>query len=160
MPTAAQVPRALQLRGFLNTSLYPCSKYYTFDWHAPAAAKTVSFSSYPGYLESLDDFYMMSSGLGTSCCINAFHHSVYLPLVSTRMSQSADITHVLMLLPSNIPPGMTQTSNGIMNNSLLDLITPKSLLAWQRVRVASAFSATAEQWSLVIPGTSLDFAAL
>jgi hypothetical protein len=66
-------------------------KWYTFDWHAKAAAKTVSFSSYPGYLESLDDFYMMSSGLG-----------------------------------------MTQTSNGIPNSTLLELITPHSLLAWQR----------------------------
>ena len=28
--------------------------------------------------------------------------------------------------------GMVQTSNGLMNNSKLDLITPKSLLAWQR----------------------------
>ena len=34
-------------------------KYYSFAWHAPAAAKTIAFSSYPGYLESLDDFYMM-----------------------------------------------------------------------------------------------------
>lgn len=34
--------------------------------------------------------------------------------------------------------GMVQTSNGVMNNSLLELVKPQSLLAWQRVRVASA----------------------
>jgi len=39
-------------------------KHYHFEFKTPAAANRVSFSSYPGYLESLDDFYMMDSGLG------------------------------------------------------------------------------------------------
>ncbi len=80
-------------------------KYYSFAWHAPAAAKTIAFSSYPGYLESLDDFYMMDSGLG-----------------------------------------MVQTSNGVPNNALLDLITPASLLAWQRVRIASALASSGKEY--------------
>ena len=80
-------------------------KSYHFDFHAPAGANRISFSSYPGYLESLDDFYMMDSGLG-----------------------------------------MVQTSNEVADNTLLDLITPRSLLAWQRVRVASAMASTGEEW--------------
>eukprot|EP00755_Sulcionema_specki_P035816 Sspe_Gene.21958::Locus_8269_Transcript_1_1_Confidence_1.000_Length_1883::g.21958::m.21958 len=40
-------------------------KHYNIQYRASeVAAKKVSFSSYPGYLESLDDFYMMDSGLG------------------------------------------------------------------------------------------------
>ena len=80
-------------------------KSYHFSFHAPSGANRISFSSYPGYLESLDDFYMMDSGLG-----------------------------------------MVQTSNGVPDNTLLDLITPRSLLAWQRVRVASAMANTGEEW--------------
>lgn len=80
-------------------------KHYHFQFARGAAAKRVSFSSYPGYLYSLDDFYMMDSGLG-----------------------------------------MVQTSNNIINQTLLDLITPESLLAWQRVRVANAVASTGEQW--------------
>ncbi|ETO01907.1 hypothetical protein RFI_35532, partial [Reticulomyxa filosa] len=53
------------------------------------------FSSYPGYLESLDDFYVMDSGLA-----------------------------------------MLQTTNGIPNATLYDLVTPYSLFAWQRVAIA------------------------
>ena len=71
-------------------------KHYSFAFDVQAGAHRISFSSYPGYLESLDDFYMMDSGLG-----------------------------------------MVQTSNGVMNNSLYDLIKPQSLLAWQRVRAVS-----------------------
>lgn len=80
-------------------------KNYHFAFKAKAGANRISFSSYPGYLESLDDFYMMDSGLG-----------------------------------------MVQTSNGVPNNTLLDLITPQTLLAWQRVRVASAMASSGEEW--------------
>jgi hypothetical protein len=39
-------------------------KNYDTPLHdAAVAAKRVSFSSYPGFLESLDDFYLMDSGL-------------------------------------------------------------------------------------------------
>lgn len=39
-------------------------KNYHFAFNAKSGANRISFSSYPGYLESLDDFYMMDSGLG------------------------------------------------------------------------------------------------
>jgi hypothetical protein len=81
-------------------------KHYTFNFQDPStAAKTVSFSSYPGYLESLDDFYLMSSGLG-----------------------------------------MIQTSNGVLDNSVYDQVTPQSLLAWQRVRLANIMAHSAPEW--------------
>eukprot|EP00933_Yihiella_yeosuensis_P021248 TRINITY_DN16861_c0_g1_i1.p1 TRINITY_DN16861_c0_g1~~TRINITY_DN16861_c0_g1_i1.p1 ORF type:complete len:581 (-),score=106.92 TRINITY_DN16861_c0_g1_i1:191-1861(-) len=80
-------------------------KHYHFEFHAATGANRISFSSYPGYLESLDDFYMMDSGLG-----------------------------------------MVQTSNNLLNNTLLKLIKPESLLAWQRVRAASAIAKTGKEW--------------
>eukprot|EP00483_Globobulimina_turgida_P001708 UN01710 len=69
------------------------------------ATSQMSFSSYPGYLESLDDFYLMDSGLA-----------------------------------------MLQTTNSIPNNTVYDLVTPYSLYAWQRVRIANALSKTGEEW--------------
>merc|ERR1719216_766026 len=41
---------------------------------------------------------------------------------------------------------MVQTSNDVMNETLLELIGPKSLLAWQRVRVANAVASTGREW--------------
>ncbi len=36
-------------------------KFYTLNFNdSTTTAKTLSFSSYPGFLESLDDYYMMS----------------------------------------------------------------------------------------------------
>jgi len=81
-------------------------KHYHFAFNADeVAAQRVSFSSYPGYLSSLDDFYMMDSGLG-----------------------------------------MVQTSIGFNDHSLYDLITPNSLMAWQRIRVAHVVAKTGEEW--------------
>ncbi|CAK9038124.1 Phospholipase-B 81 (PLB) [Durusdinium trenchii] len=83
-------------------------KHYRFAFSDPStAAQEISFSSYPGYLESLDDFYMLGSGIG-----------------------------------------WTQTSLAVMNHSLYDdHVKPESLLAWQRVRVASAMAHTAPEWA-------------
>lgn len=66
----------------------------------------LSFSSYPGFLESLDDFYILGSGL--------------------------------ILL---------QTTNSVYNKTLLKLVTPESLLAWQRVRVANMMANDGKQWA-------------
>ncbi|XP_016052929.1 PREDICTED: phospholipase B-like 1 [Miniopterus natalensis] len=70
------------------------------------SSSRLSFSSYPGFLESLDDFYILSSGL------------------------------VLL-----------QTTNSVYNKTLLKLVTPQSLLAWQRVRVANMMASDGKQWA-------------
>jgi len=81
-------------------------KHYKLNFNdSSTAAKTISFSSYPGFLESLDDFYMLDSGLT-----------------------------------------WTQTSLPVMNKTLHTLVHHESLLAWQRVRVASAMAHTGKEW--------------
>ena len=41
---------------------------------------------------------------------------------------------------------MLQTTNSLFNHSLYDLVKPESVLAWQRVRVASMIAGSAEEW--------------
>jgi len=41
---------------------------------------------------------------------------------------------------------MTQTTNSIFNTALWDLVTPKSLLAWQRVRTANQLANSGPEW--------------
>lgn len=67
---------------------------------------TCLFVSPTGFLESLDDFYILSSGL------------------------------VLL-----------QTTNSVYNKTLLKLVVPESLLAWQRVRVANMMASDGKQWA-------------
>ncbi|XP_022070200.1 phospholipase B-like 1 [Acanthochromis polyacanthus] len=76
------------------------------DTHS--ATGTMSFSSYPGFLMSLDDFYLLGSGLL-----------------------------------------MTQTSIGVFNSSLFSQLSPHSLLAWQRVRLANSLAHSGEEWAQV-----------
>eukprot|EP00446_Apocalathium_sp_SHHI-4_P003988 CAMPEP_0177192156 /NCGR_PEP_ID=MMETSP0367-20130122/21744_1 /TAXON_ID=447022 ORGANISM="Scrippsiella hangoei-like, Strain SHHI-4" /NCGR_SAMPLE_ID=MMETSP0367 /ASSEMBLY_ACC=CAM_ASM_000362 /LENGTH=581 /DNA_ID=CAMNT_0018639927 /DNA_START=70 /DNA_END=1815 /DNA_ORIENTATION=- len=81
-------------------------KHYYLNFTNPAtAARRVSFSSYPGFLESLDDFYLLDSGLG-----------------------------------------WIQTTNTVVDHSVYDEVKPESLLAWQRVRVASAMAHNGPEW--------------
>ncbi|KAI5087548.1 phospholipase B domain containing 1 precursor [Silurus meridionalis] len=70
------------------------------------ATGKLSFSSYPGFLVSLDDFYLLGSGLM-----------------------------------------MTQTTNNVFNQSLHELVTPSSLFAWQRVRLANALAHNGQEWA-------------
>ncbi|XP_056460799.1 phospholipase B-like 1 [Gadus chalcogrammus] len=82
-------------------------KHWDFNVRdAHAATGQLSFSSYPGFLVSLDDFYLLGSGLM-----------------------------------------MTQTTNNMFNASLYALVTPKSLLAWQRVRLAHSLARTGQEWA-------------
>ena len=84
-------------------------KHYIFPFNQISnnalSTSHMAFSSYPGYLESLDDFYIMDSGLA-----------------------------------------MLQTTNGIPNTTLYDLVTTNSLYAWQRVRIANALASTGKEW--------------
>ncbi|XP_036312167.1 phospholipase B-like 1 isoform X2 [Pipistrellus kuhlii] len=72
------------------------------------SSSRLSFSSYPGFLVSLDDFYILSSGLV-----------------------------------------MLQTTNSVYNKTLLKFVTPESLMAWQRVRLANMMASDGEQWAQI-----------
>ena len=81
-------------------------KHYNFQFKdVSTSSRKISFSSYPGFLESLDDFYLLESGLT-----------------------------------------WTQTSNGVINQTIYEHVQPESLLAWQRVRIASAMASDGEEW--------------
>ena len=81
-------------------------KHYQLNLQSAfVAAKRVSMSSYPGFLESLDDFYYLDSGLV-----------------------------------------MLETTNNVFDMNLFDLVTPHSLFAWQRVRLASQNARTGREW--------------
>ena len=62
-----------------------------------------------GFLESLDDFYLMDSRLV-----------------------------------------MLQTTNSLYNTSLYQYVTPESVLAWQRVRVANMMASGGREWYNVV----------
>lgn len=47
---------------------------------------------------------------------------------------------------------MTQTSIGVFNVSLLSRLSPHSLLAWQRVRLANGLARSGEEWARVFSG--------
>lgn len=42
---------------------------------------------------------------------------------------------------------MLQTTNNVFNNSLLQYVTPQSLLAWHRVRLANLMAQNGEEWA-------------
>ncbi|CAL1534213.1 unnamed protein product [Lymnaea stagnalis] len=85
-------------------------KHYNLNVSDSAtASRKISFSSYPGYLESLDDFYHLGSGMA-----------------------------------------MLQTTNNIFNSSLYEYVSPQSLLAWQRVRIANMMARSGKEWTDVV----------
>ena len=49
---------------FTYTATNRIFKHYDFNTRDPAtSANALSFSSYPGFLESLDDFYLMNNNM-------------------------------------------------------------------------------------------------
>ena len=69
-------------------------------------SKTIAFSSYPGAINSIDDFYVTSQDL-------------------------------LVL----------ETTNSIFDNSLYDLLDPKTLLTWHRAMIANRLASSGEEWT-------------
>lgn len=91
---------------FVYSSMIRLFKRYNFNFkNTMVKATQMAFSSYPGMLSSLDDFYMMN-------------------------------TQITVL----------QTTNGNYNMQLYDLVTPKGLLAWQRMRLANTFATSGPEW--------------
>ena len=45
---------------------------------------------------------------------------------------------------------MIQTTNGILNTSIYDLVTSNALLAWHRVRVANMMAGNGKDWGTVL----------
>ena len=84
----------------------------------------MSFSSYPAYLSSLDDFYLMD-----------------------RYDASV-MSHVCYPLCSGLV--MLQTTNGVFNHSMYSLVTHDALLAWQRVRIANWLATNGKEWSYYV----------
>jgi len=64
---------------FTYSAMNRIFKHYYLDFQGDfIAAKKITFASYPGFLESLDDFYMMDSGLAMVQTTNSIlDHSVY-----------------------------------------------------------------------------------
>ena len=44
---------------------------------------------------------------------------------------------------------MLQTTNSLFNNSLLKYVSPESLLAWHRVRLANLIAHSGKEWAEV-----------
>ena len=45
---------------------------------------------------------------------------------------------------------MLQTTNGILNSTIYDYVTPNALLAWHRVRVANMVASNGKDWGNVL----------
>ncbi|GFR89701.1 phospholipase B-like [Elysia marginata] len=81
--------------------------FKTYDMNLQGTVnRKVTFSSYGGNLQSLDDFYLVGGRLA-----------------------------------------VLQTSNSIYNQELYDLVTPQSLLTWQRVQAANWLASGGEEWA-------------
>jgi hypothetical protein len=100
------------------------------------AAHKMAFSSYPGFLESLDDFYMMSSSLVMLQTTNSiFNLSLYEVGRQTRPS-------LLTVFFFSLVP-----FNPHLSLFILKAVTPDSLLAWHRVRVANMMAKSGSEWA-------------
>ena len=54
------------------------------------------------------------------------------------------------LLPAHSGLMMLQTTNAIFNQSIYSQVTYKSLLAWQRVRLANWLASSGKEWAYYV----------
>ena len=126
----------------------------------------MSFSSYAGYLVSLDDFYIMDRYMIThrkhnffwekwsernTCAWRISHddiwHWVYRSIPKYKRWASVGrifMTNVLFWFSGLV---MLQTTNDVFNTSLLKFVSSNSLLAWHRVRLANLMAHSGKEWS-------------
>ncbi|XP_053393318.1 phospholipase-B 81-like [Mercenaria mercenaria] len=102
-------------------------KHYDFNVDDPdTAAKQISFSSYPGFLESLDDFYLMSSGLVMlQTTNNVFNTSLYSQVTSQSLLawHRVRLAHMLAHGGKEWAAIFAENNSGTYNNQymILDL---------------------------------------
>ncbi|KAK9795552.1 hypothetical protein WJX73_006243 [Symbiochloris irregularis] len=83
-----------------------------------------------------------------------YHFALHLPGVAAqRMSFSSYPGELfsdddLYMMDSNLT--VLSTTNHIFNNSIFKLLTPQSLVSWQRVRIANALATSGQQWTKML----------
>jgi len=91
---------------FSYASMLRVVKRYDLDLGEGTAARRVLFSSYPGVLASIDDFYVADSGLT-----------------------------------------VLETTNTLLNETLWEALTPRSVLSWMRAILASRMATSGKKWT-------------
>lgn len=94
--------------------------------------KAVLFSSSPGLLSSVDDFYMTNS-------LETQQDSAPAS-VSASGSKGVAASHGVRL-------AVIETTNELFNPELYGLVTPHSALCWQRVLAANSIAANGAEWA-------------
>eukprot|EP01100_Stratorugosa_tubuloviscum_P012939 TRINITY_DN628_c1_g6_i1.p1 TRINITY_DN628_c1_g6~~TRINITY_DN628_c1_g6_i1.p1 ORF type:complete len:562 (+),score=236.53 TRINITY_DN628_c1_g6_i1:48-1688(+) len=100
-------------------------KHYSFNLKSPTiAAKQTSFSSYPGVLSSLDDFYLLSSKMVMLQTTNSiFNHSLYSLVVPQSLFawQRVRIANLLANNGKEWAEAVAQYNSGTYNNQYMIL---------------------------------------
>eukprot|EP01099_Mayorella_cantabrigiensis_P006201 TRINITY_DN5130_c0_g1_i1.p1 TRINITY_DN5130_c0_g1~~TRINITY_DN5130_c0_g1_i1.p1 ORF type:complete len:299 (-),score=70.55 TRINITY_DN5130_c0_g1_i1:129-1025(-) len=97
-------------------------KHYHFQTNQTVAAKKVSFSSYPGCLSSLDDFYIMDSGLVMlQTTNNIFNQTLYKQVVPQSLLawQRVRLANTLASTGKEWANLVAQYNSGTYNNQYM-----------------------------------------
>lgn len=115
---------------FSYINLIRVFKHYNFKLtNEHTSSGSLSFSSYPGILSSVDDFYMMKdSNLSMLQTTNA---------VLNKVNGTT--------LPLSRTPLLRKMS--MLSQTLYSKVTNQSLLAWHRVRTANLLASSGEEWA-------------